>query len=181
MKKIMQTYIALLRGINLGSHNKIKMSDLSLLFESLDFESIKTYIQSGNVIFQSENLNHQELEKNISEKIFETFSFKVPVIIKTVEQLKNIVKNNPFINQDVTKLHLTFLSDKPDIEQLDKIKSINYGSDEFIVLDQVIYLFCPNGYGKTKLTNNFFESKLKLVATTRNWKTINTLISITDL
>ncbi|MBC7475689.1 MAG: DUF1697 domain-containing protein [Candidatus Sericytochromatia bacterium] len=180
----MQTYTALLRGINVSGHNKIKMSDLSLLFESLDFKGIKTYIQSGNVIFQGENLNHQELEKKISDKIFEVFSFKVSIIIKTVEQLKNIIQNNPFIkdkNEDINNLYLTFLSDKPDNDHLDRIKSLNYGSDEFIVSDQVIYLFCSNGYGKTKLTNNFFESKLKLIATTRNWKTINTLISIIDL
>src|SRR6202008_1647475 len=90
-----------------------------------------------------------------------------------------VLQNNPFINkrkEDVTKLHVTFLSAEPEKANIDKIKGGNYVADEFRVTGKTVYLFCPNGYGNTKLSNTFFENKLKVTATTRNWKTINELV-----
>lgn len=179
----MKTYISLLRGINVSGQKLIKMDALRLMFTDLGFNSIQTYIQSGNVIFQNEETESKKIEKRIADKINERFGFIVPVMVKELADLSAVLKNNPFVinrNEDVTKLHVTLISHLPKQEEIDKIKSDQYLPDEFILTDKTIYLFCPNGYGKTKLTNTFFENKFKVVATTRNWKTLNELFNIAE-
>jgi len=177
----MKVYISMIRGINVGGQKKIKMADLKLLYESLDFQNVRTYIQSGNVIFEYTDTNLSILAKIVEEKILHTFDFHVTVFMKTIEDLKEIAKNNPFLNdrkEDINKLHVTFLSHKPNQSSIDEIVNYECRPDEFYLNCKEIYLFCPNGYGRTKLSNNFFESKLNLSTTTRNWKTINKLIDI---
>ncbi|HXD92694.1 MAG TPA: DUF1697 domain-containing protein [Bacteroidia bacterium] len=177
----MQTYIAILRGINVSGHKLIKMDALRKLFDGMGFKKTKTYIQSGNVVFQGKQAKAQDLEKKIASSILKEFGFEVPVLVKEVTELEVVLKNNPFINkrkEDVTKLHVTFLSEEPEKVNIDKIKGGNYAVDEFIVMGKTVYLFCPNGYGNTKLSNTFFENKLKVTATTRNWKTINELVTM---
>ncbi|HTA60973.1 MAG TPA: DUF1697 domain-containing protein [Bacteroidia bacterium] len=177
----MQTYIAILRGINVSGHKLIKMDALRKLFDSMGFKNTKTYIQSGNVVFQGKQAKTQDLEKKIASSILKEFSFEVPVLVKDANELEVVLKNNPFINkrkEDVTKLHVTFLSAEPEKANIDKIKEGNYAADEFIITGKTVYLFCPNGYGNTKLSNTFFENKLKVTATTRNWKTINELVTM---
>ena len=177
----MQTYIAILRGINVSGHKLIKMDALRKLFDGMGFKNTKTYIQSGNVVFQGKQVKGQDLEKKIASGILKEFGFEVPILVKEVGELEVVLKNNPFINkrkEDVTKLHVTFLSAEPEKANTDKIKDGNYATDEFIVIGKAIYLFCPNGYGNTKLSNTFFENKLKVTATTRNWKTINELVAM---
>jgi uncharacterized protein (DUF1697 family) len=179
----MQTYIAILRGINVSGKNMIKMPELQTLFEGLGFNKVKTYIQSGNVIFKAAAKNSSEIEKLIEEKIFEKFSLKVPVLVKTKDEVEEVLQNNPFVkatNVDVSKLHVTFLSKEPEQANVDKISKDQYLPDEFILKGSTVYLHCPNGYGNTKLNNNFFESKLKVTATTRNWKTVNELVNIAN-
>ena len=102
-------------------------------------------------------------------------------MVKELDEIKTVLKNNPFVNkrkEDIIKLHVTFLSQEPATDNIDKINKAQYLPDEFTLDGKNIYLFCPNGYGNTKLNNNFFENKLKVVATTRNWKTVNELVSI---
>jgi uncharacterized protein (DUF1697 family) len=159
----------------------IKMEALRKLYSDLGFQNIKTYIQSGNVLFQHSKSNQQDLEKKISEKIAAEFNFKVPVIVKNIDEMKSVLQNNPFTkkkNIDALKLHVTFLSHEPEQSYVDNIKAINFSPDEFFLLGNIIYLHCPNGYGNSKLNNNFFESKLKVLATTRNWKTVNELVAL---
>jgi uncharacterized protein (DUF1697 family) len=161
----------------------IKMDALRALYEKIGFKQVKTYIQSGNVVFQTNKTNSKSLEKKIAESITGNFGFDVPVMVKEAEEIYEILKNNSFINkrkEDVSKLHVTFLSDKPAKAAADKLKEGNYGADEFIIADKNVYLFCPGGYGNTKLSNTFFENKLKLTATTRNWKTINELAGMAE-
>jgi uncharacterized protein (DUF1697 family) len=177
----MQTYIAILRGINVSGHKLIKMDALRKLFDGMGFKNTKTYIQSGNVIFQGKQAKPHDLEKKIASSILKEFGFEVPVLVKEVTELEVVLKNNPFINkrkEDATKLHVTFLSEEPEKAHFEKIKDGNYAADEFIVTGKTVYLFCPNGYGNTKLSNTFFENKLKVTATTRNWKTINELLTM---
>lgn len=177
----MTTYISILRGINVGGQRIIKMNALQQMFTDLNFQNTQTYIQSGNVIFQSETMKCQDLEKEISKKILERFGFEVPVIVKTLEELQTIVANNPFSkdsSKDQSCLHVTFLSESPKESDFEKIKQGDYQSDEFKLEAKTVFLCCRNGYGKTKLTNGFFESKLKVVATTRNWKTTQELLNI---
>ncbi|MDD5362035.1 MAG: DUF1697 domain-containing protein [Ignavibacteria bacterium] len=177
----MKTYISILRGINVSGKNIIKMDELRRAFAELNFENIRTYIQSGNVVFNSKLSGTKNLEKKISKKILEYFGFNMPVIVKEITEITEVFNNNPFVNErneGLNFLHVTFLSDLPREENLSRIHQIQNDSDEFIVSGKNIYLFCPNGYGNTKLSNTFFENKLNVSATTRNWKTISELINI---
>lgn len=174
----MATYISLLRGINVSGQRKIKMDDLKILFESLNFKNVRTYIQSGNVVFEDNNTDYGLLYKIIEDKILKEFGLEVPVIMRNQDQLKVILRDNPFLtrgNIEKSALYVTFLQDYPNDGVLDKINAVSFAPDEFRLIGKEVYLFCPNGYGRTKLNNSFFENKLKLKATTRNWRTINEL------
>lgn len=172
---LMTTYISLLRGINVSGQKIIKMEALRAEYEALGFADVKTYIQSGNVIFQAENENCLDLAQKIAKMILQKWEFEVPVMVKTVKEWQTVLQENPFIlerNEDKNKLHVTFLAEVPDAEKWAKIEGGLYGADAYILAGKTVYLFCPNGYGNTKLTNTFFESKLKCLATTRNWNTL---------
>ena len=178
----MTTYIALLRGINVSGHNKIKMVELKQLFIDLDFNEVTTYIQSGNVIFQSEQINLTKIEQQIIIAIKQTFGYSINVLILTKSELKTIFESNPFLERntiDITKLHVTILKNEPDEEGITKISKFNYiNDDEFKILNKSVYLHCPNGVGNSKLTINLFENKLKTSATSRNWRTITKLVEL---
>lgn len=179
----MTTYISILRGINVGGYNPIKMDSLRQLYAELGFLDIQHYIQSGNVIFSTESTDTLLLEKTIHDKILSTYGWNVPVVILTAEELRNALENNPFIKEslkDPSFLHLTFLSCLPDIELVQKIQREKYLPDEFFQNGITIYLYCPSGYGRTKLTNGFFENKLNLIATTRNLKTVKELLALAE-
>lgn len=172
-------YIALLRGINVGTQKRIKMVDLKSMFESLNFKNVKTYIQSGNVIFDYDPSDTIKLADQIERKISETFGFLVKTIIRTDEELRNIVNNNPFVkgpNIEFDKLHVTFMLDKPEPSTVSFLDVKKEETENFLIISREVYLYCPNGYGRTKLTNAMFEKKLKIFATTRNWKTINNIV-----
>lgn len=178
----MKTYVAILRGINVSGKNKILMADLKILFEKLSLQNVQTYIQSGNVIFNSvEKITDSEIAKRIEKAIDETWNFKVPVIVFTADELKTAIENNPFVSEnniDKDKLHVTFLSEKPASEELRKIEGFDFSPDRFIIKAKQVYLYIPGSYGETKLSNKFFENRLKVTATTRNWKTVNKLLEI---
>jgi len=178
----MTTYISILRGINVSGQKLIKMEDLRKLYENLDLHNVTTYVQSGNVIFTSNKIEPHEAEQKISRQIEKEFGFNVPVIVLTVDKLKYIIENNPFIkdpDKDPAFLHVTFLSSMPDHFDPKMIESKKQEGEEISFSDNTVYLYCPNGYGRTKLTNNFLEARLKVGATTRNWKTTNELFKMT--
>jgi uncharacterized protein (DUF1697 family) len=175
----MQTYIAILRGINVSGHKLIKMDALKASFEHLGFADVQTYIQSGNIVFKYK-VNSKLLNNKIKAMLADEYGFDVPVLVKTVPEMEAIFNNNPFINNvtnDINTLHVTLLAEKPLPEHIAKLNK-DFGMDVYIIIENTIYLYCPNGYGKTKLTNTFFESKLKVSATTRNWKTISALVHL---
>ena len=179
----MVSYISILRGINVSGHNIIKMDALKKMYTGLGYKSVQNYIQSGNVIFQTKRSKTEKLEKEISLKIEKVFGFKVPVLVKEVEEVKKVIKANPFINkrkEDVAALYVVFLSAAPQKQDVEKLDPLHSFPDEFILLDKAIYLFCPKGYGNTKLTIAFFEKKLNITATARNWKTTNELVAIAE-
>jgi uncharacterized protein (DUF1697 family) len=175
----MQTFIAILRGINVSGQKKILMADLKSLFENSGFLEVQTYIQSGNVVFKSPaKLPGLKLAQKIEKAINEKYGFKVPVITRNKEELQKIITTNPFAEQkniDLKKLHLTFLSNEPEKENIENIRKTNFSPDEFVIEGKEIYLHIPESYGLTKLSNTFFEKKLKVTATTRNWNTVNKL------
>ncbi len=177
----MNTFITLLRGINVGGQKKIKMEELRALYESLNLKNVRTYIQSGNVIFECSNLNISELTNKIEKIIKQTFGFSVTVIIRTKNEFKHLIDNNPFYRErkeDITKLHVTFLADIPSHSSLSVMNELEDKSDQLAVAGKNIYLFCPNGYARTKWTNNYFEKILNVSAATRNWKKVNKLFDL---
>lgn len=180
----MGTYIALLRGINVTGHNKIKMTELKQLFIDSGFREVVTYIQSGNVIFQSEQSDISKIEQSIIKVIEKHFGYSIKVLVVTKSHLAAIFNSNPFIereNIDLTKLYVTLLSNQPEIDGIEQIEELLATNDDaFEVIDKSVYLYCPNGYGRTKLNNNLFEKKLNSSATTRNWKTITKLIELSN-
>lgn len=178
----MNTYISLLRGINVSGHKIVPMAELKTLYESLRLSAVQTYIQSGNVIFTTEDtLTDLELAEMLERAILKRFNFTVPVIVRNVSELDQLISNNPFdVEEGIgkEKLYVTFLSDVPDKAAMERIDGIDCSPDRFIVRGREIYLYCVNGYGRTKLNNNYFEQKLKLSATTRNWNTVNKLFAM---
>lgn len=175
----MNRKIAILRGINVGGKRKILMADLKSLCKKLEWKNVETYIQSGNLIFNSDKSN-SELENQLEKAIFRKYGFDVPVIVRDSKGLQNSVDKNPFYveDADINQLHITFLKEKPTQENIEKIVKYNYGSDKFKIMDKDVFIFCEGKYHQSKLTNNVFENKLKTGATTRNWKTVLKLVEL---
>lgn len=176
----MKTYIALLRGINVSGRKKILMKDLSSIFESLGFMNVKTYIQSGNVLFQDKSKNVKELISLIEKKIREVFEFEVIVFIRSKEELKAIIQSNPFSKKDSNRIYVFFLNESKKNLDLTEIETVKIKGEELVIQNKEIYFFSPKGYGVSKLSNNFLEKKLNVSATTRNWKTVITLSELTN-
>ncbi len=175
----MNTYIVMLRGINVSGQKKIKMADLKAHLEDIGFTNVQTYIQSGNVVFSHEKLPQKTIEKLIGEKILAEYGWDVPVMAKNPDEFEYLLMNNPFLkDKDTERLYITFLSDEPNSERQEYLKSFDYSPEEYILDGKFIYFYAPNGYGKATMNNNFFENKLKVSATTRNWKTVNVLFEL---
>lgn len=179
----MTTYISILRGINVSGQKLIKMEALRKMYENMGFHNVTTYVQSGNVVFTGNDVEIDKLGPAISGQIKKDFGFDVPVIVLTIDGLKRLIDNNPFLKDpkiDRAFLHITFLSSRPEHPDPTIIKDRRQEGEELFLTDRAVYLYCPNGYGRTKLTNKFLETKLKVGATTRNWKTTNELLKIAD-
>ena len=176
--------IAFLRGVNMTGHNLIKMTDLAALFRKLGFKDAETYIQSGNVIFTNHKAQAEnEIEFRIEKAIKKQLGHDISVLIRSVEEIKKVLLINPFIpagDFDQAKHATIFLKEAPLQAQTDKLAGIDYTPDKFNVSGKEIFIWCPNGFGKTKLYTNFFENKMKVIGTARNWKTINTIASIAE-
>jgi uncharacterized protein (DUF1697 family) len=176
----MKAYITLLRGINVSGSKMIKMDALRALFEEIGCKNVKTYIQSGNVVFRSVK-DAGYLQRAIQENIFNSHGFDVPVWVLNPEDIQKALDENPFLKRECMereKLYFTFLDKVPDIALLEKLKQYKKPEEEFYCLDKAIHLYLPTGYGKTKLDNNSIENKLKVKATTRNLKTLETLANM---
>ena len=165
-------------------HNSIKMTDLAALFSDHGFIRPETFIQSGNVIFSTEKeLPAPEIAQVVETAIHDTFGYDVPVMLRTVSQIRNMLSSNPFlseINFDPAKMAVIFLHDDLIESQIQKVADVDYPPDKFKIIGNEIYTFCPNGFGKTKLYTNFFENKMKVKGTARNWKTITTLLGMAE-
>lgn len=178
----MATYISILRGINVTGR-RVKIDALKQMYKNLKLEKVTTFIQSGNIIFDCKKTNAIILEKKIATAITNTFQIDTPVIVKEISEWKKIIEANPFIKdktKNITYLHVTFLSTSPDAALFDKILLANNKDDAIALVDTTIYLYCPNGYCNSKLTNGFLENKLKVSATARNWNTTLELIKIAE-
>ncbi len=177
-------YISLLRGINVSGQKKIKMSDLKSLYEKQSFQDVVTYIQSGNVIFDSDIRDRSEIIKIIENEITKKYKFNVPAILRTHREISDIIKKCPFGSVDIalegTKVLVTFLSARPTKDKLGLVKKHVAASEKIVLKGKEIYLYCPNGYGKSKLSNTLLENKMGLAATTRNWKSVQKLVELSE-
>ncbi|MEQ9262336.1 MAG: DUF1697 domain-containing protein [Owenweeksia sp.] len=179
----MKNYVALLRGINVSGQKKMPMAILRQQLEELGFQNVETYIQSGNVVFRSSENSISQLAAIIHNMILQEYDFDVPVLVLTATKIKETIENNPFLPEkegNAKDLYVTFLEGVPEPSHLEKLNIVNSGRDQFMVKENVIYLHCPDGYGRTRLNNNFIENKLKLKATTRNWKTTLKLLEMVN-
>jgi uncharacterized protein (DUF1697 family) len=167
-------HVALLRGVNVGGANKLAMSDLKAIFESAGCVHVETIIQSGNVVFEAPARLVNELASSVAEQIRLRHGLQTPVILRSRAELREIIDGNPFVRAGVDEavLHVMCLAARPterDIAALDPHRST---PDEFIVAGKTIYLRLPNGVGRSKLTNAYFDKALRTIGTSRNWRTI---------
>ncbi|MGW8246849.1 MAG: DUF1697 domain-containing protein [Acidiferrobacterales bacterium] len=179
----MQRYVSILRGINVSGQKRIKMDDLTALYESLGFTNVHTYIQSGNVVFDAAGKKAGKITSDIEQAIQRHYGFEVPVQLRTSAEMSTTVKANPFLKEkkiDIGKLHVTFLEQVPEKSSVQNFNPGPLGSDRYVIQGAEIYLYCPGGYGKTKLSNNFIEKQFGVRATTRNWKTVNVLADMVN-
>jgi len=161
----------------------VKTADLSRIFESLGYRNIRTYVQSGNVIFECNQVDTSAIANKIENRIYQTYRFAIKAIVRTADELGSIVAGNPFVKEtklEIDKLHVTFLSSKPDERVVSNLDIRKDKNEKYMLVEREIYLYCPNGYGRTKLNNTTFEKKLNTIATTRNWKTTNKLLEIAE-
>ncbi len=174
----MSVFISLLRGINVGGQKKIRMVELTSLYQSLALVNAKSYLQSGNVLFESSDQDTSRIALLIEAGIEQNFGYAVSVLVRETHYFQGITDSNPFLkgrNEDTANLYVTFLYGSPSKATLSKLHVANEESDEFYVGDNAIFLYCPTGYGRTRISNNFFERKLKMPATTRHWNTVTAL------
>ena len=165
-------------------HNSMKMTDLSLLFNEIGLVQNKTYIQSGNIIFKTDGeVSEKELARKIETEIYRKYKYEVPAMIRNIEKLKCLFKINPYLSEpdfDSAKMAVIFLNEKLTDLQMKKMRNINYPPDKYQLSGNEIFIFCPGGFGKTKLYTNFFESKMNVIGTARNWKTISAILSLAE-
>ena len=179
----MNNYVALLRGINVSGQKIIRMADLRSCFEALGFKKVKTYLQSGNVIFTSEVEKPLVISSNIQNKIAEEFGFNVDVLVVAGQWIRQIAEANPFSSdskKDIKWLHVTFPYQSITTTIFENLAIPTQAGEVVVVAEQVIYLYCPNGYGRTKINNHYFEKVLGFTATTRNWKTVLALAELSQ-
>jgi uncharacterized protein (DUF1697 family) len=176
----MPTYVAMLRGINIGTRNRIKMPALEALFTDLGHADVGSYIQSGNVVFKSRSKSTSNLARAIQQRLAHDLGLDIGVIVRSQPELAQVVRDNPFLRRgaSVAKLHVTFLADTPDADLVRTLAAFDAGLDEIEVRGREAYLFCPNGYGNTKLNPALIERRLKTVTTTRNWNTVTKLLEL---
>jgi len=176
----MQIHIALLRGINLGGTNRLPMKDLAAFFEKAGCEQVRTWLQSGNVVFQAAMADAPAIVQSVSQDISEQFGLNIPIITRTLEDLEQVAQGNPFPDEKIeTKfLHVSFLKDLPEPARLESLAADRSPPDRFQVFGRDIFLYLPNGVARTKLTNQYFDRKLKTISTVRNWNTVLKLLQI---
>ncbi len=176
----LSTTVALLRGINVGGKNRLPMKDLTAMFMDAGCSDVRTYIQSGNVLFEATQTLQKDIPSLISASILDKFGYQIPVLTRTTQEFRDIVEANPFVKAgaEADKLHVVFLADLPNAEQVETLDQNRSPADEFVVINREIYLYCPDGFAGTKLTNSYFDSRLSTVSSTRNWKTVQKIFEL---
>ncbi|MEP6661510.1 MAG: DUF1697 domain-containing protein [Acidimicrobiales bacterium] len=176
----MNTYVALLRGINVGGKNKIAMKSLQSSFVALGHGEVTTYIQSGNVVFRSASKKASKLGAAIEDEISKTFGLKIETLVRTPSDFNDLIKGNPFLEpeRDTSKLLVIFLDEAPSADAIASLDPRRSPPDEFLIRGREIYAYCPNGFGRSRLSIDYFERRLRTRATARNWNTVVKLANL---
>jgi uncharacterized protein (DUF1697 family) len=172
------TYVALIRGINVAN-TQISMERLRNLCATSGFEDVRTYIQSGNVVFSSGE-SGASCGKALAGRLQRELGKPVGVVVRSARELATVVAKNPFLREkgvETTRLHVAFLAEKPKADRLKALKAVDWGRDRLLVGGNHIYLHCPDGFGRSKLATKF-ERFLGVSATVRNWNTVSRLLEI---
>ena len=169
-----ERYVALLRGINVSGKNMLPMKELAGLFVAAGCGEVVTYIQSGNVVFCADDKVVGRLQNAITQQVELQFGLKVPVVLRTAAEMQAAIRENPFLKAGAAEevLHVSFLADRPGPHLVAGLDAMRSAPDEFAVIGREIYMKLVTGAAKTKLTNAYFDSKLKTVSTMRNWRTV---------
>ena len=172
-------YAAFLRGINVGGRTSIKMERLREVFAALGFENVKTYIQSGNVVFETAETDDRKLAARIEAALEKEF-FKTPVMVRSLDEIKAAVENNPFAGEEFEDklFHLVFLAEKLSDEKTEMLLANNRESEKFAVRNREVYCLLRAGVADSLLGKKFIDNKLKTPATARNWRTINKILEM---
>ena len=171
----MAAFVSLFRGINVGGHHKIRMDELKDLHESLGLKDVFTYIQSGNVVFNSDDADLARLRRQIEDGFEKNFGFHVEVIVRTSAELREIIDKNPFQSQQSKEskwVVVLFLAAHPDDTAQEDLLKTYVGPEEIFIIGKEVYIYYTNGIGRSKLSHSLIEKKLKTVGTARNWNTI---------
>jgi uncharacterized protein (DUF1697 family) len=175
---LMKTFVALLRAVTPTGKNKVPMAPLREALSEAGLVDVRTYIQSGNVLARSD-LPATDVEALVHDTIEQQFGGDLIVVVRTPAQMRNVLQGNPFEPSEAARTHFTFLSKKPGKRAVNDLVGQSFPPDRFVVTSQVVYLNCPQGYGVSKLSNNFLERKLGVSATTRNHNTVTKLVELT--
>jgi uncharacterized protein (DUF1697 family) len=171
-------YVALLRGINIGPHKRMKMEKLRASCEALGFNKVQTYIQSGNIVCQAGKLSSDAAAKKIQAQIEKDFGFSADVIARTGDEMKQIVTGNPLLKEpgvDASKLHVVFLSVAPSADAIKKLQAIVKAPDKVRHTGKEIFFYFPNGVSGSSIWKHNLDRVLGISGTMRNWRTVNTL------
>jgi uncharacterized protein (DUF1697 family) len=179
----MAVIISMLRGVNVGGHNKIKMDVLRGLYESLGLRDVQTYVQSGNVVFRTKQRNLGALGNKIENAIERSFGFRPAVIVRTPSELRDVIARNPFAKRrgiEPSKLLVTFLASHPAAEALEQVLKIKAEPEELHIHGREVYIYYPDGVGRPKLSWVTVEKKLKTSGTGRNWNSVTKLLEMAE-
>lgn len=176
-------FVSLVRGINVGGHAKIKMDDLKAVHEALGLDAVRTHLNSGNVIFKSKGRDPSLLAGRIAKEIGKRLGLEVKVVVRTGAELREVVARNPFQGgptRDPSRLAVMFLANRPDDATVQDLQTSFPGPEELHPSGEEIFLYYPNGIGRSKLSNALLERKLETYGTTRNWNTVTKLLELVE-
>jgi len=179
----MAVLISMLRGVNVGGHNKISMAELRATYESLGLKEAQTFVQSGNVVFRTKERNVAALPKRIEDAIEQRLGFRCDVVVRTPAELKDVIARNPFgkrRNVDPGKLLVTFLANHPTAEARDQVLKIKTDPEELHIDGREVYIYFPNGMGRSKLSWPTIGKKLGTTGTGRNWNSVTKLLEMAE-
>ena len=173
----MTVFVSFLRGVNVGGHKRVRMVDLAKVYDSLGFDKVQTYIQSGNVVFSCTKEDMATLASRIARKMENQLGLTADVFIRTLDEIEELRARSPF-KKDQIRVHVTFLKDKLLQVATDKLDAVRGEDEEYLVSGKEVFLYLPSGYGRSKLSNALLERVLKTRATTRNWNTVQALLQM---